>query len=766
LTRALILVWVLAATAQTPQWRVLPIRSQQEYSQGLPGGEGEQYLHGMTRCRYHPQYIYLGHDVGGSWRSADSGKTWQKALDKGLRVLTCLGIAVDPADPLRVLIMADNSFNWLAAGEEGLYRSIDGGENWTRVLAVATNFDPALHRMYHATIAWDPSTADSVTPASRWYAATHNGGLYRSDDGGVTWSSRPVGDLTGYATVHVVCPHPLNGRTVYVGTNQGLLVSDSLGAGLHPLGNLPAGEVTSVFVDPRDPARVLVALKGVGLYRSADSGATFTQMRAHNTAHLFVNPTHPLCMFLIGLSSGSLTTVNGGANWVPLPFATTFPGLGRESGWRREWDGMLCAVTPSPADSLEAVAHSRATMFRTTDAGRHIRESATGFTGNAWGWYNSAVAFDRNDPARIAFFCYDVGMRITLNNGNWFEENTNAQAWNWYQAGQIGWLGTYAGSFAPVPGSQTIVEAIGDYWNTRIATSRNNGALWSLAGDSGDAGLNLFVSYHPADGGVVYAGGSVSIDSGATFAPVNFGGAYDRPEIVGMVDAYPDVVYAMDYGRNVVLRSSDRGGHWREYTRPGWQMRKLDPMPTFAAHPTDTSLIYSIDSRGDLAVFDGAAWRSLHVLDLAGGPSWNYVRSVTLDPRHPQIIYAGMLAPGGACVLRSSDAGSTWEDVSYNLPRLGCGGMGVNPHTGELYKGSGAGTWILPPPYASVSRPAAGALAGPGGKRVRIRLAVIGGGAFAGGGTLVYDMQGRMMSQNTLRNGGLRAVCVADRQKR
>jgi hypothetical protein len=170
-----------------------------------------------------------------------------------------------------------------------------------------------------------------------------------------------------------------------------------------------------------------------------------------------------------------------------------------------------------------------------------------------------------------------------------------------------------------------------------------------------------------------------------------------------MCRSHADVVYGMDHDRRVILRSRDRGTNWSEYTRPGWQMRKLDPLPTFAAHPTDTSIVYSIDAAGDLARFDGNQWQSLGVRSAAGGPSWNHVRSVTLDPRHPEIIYAGMFTCGGVSIMRSTNAGSTWVDISYNLPALGTSGMVVNPHTGELWKGSVAGTWILPPPYAQAT---------------------------------------------------------------
>jgi photosystem II stability/assembly factor-like uncharacterized protein len=74
------------------------------------------------------------------------------------------------------------------------------------------------------------------------------------------------------------------------------------------------------------------------------------------------------------------------------------------------------------------------------------------------------------------------------------------------------------------------------------------------------------------------------------------------------------------------------------------------------------------------------------------------VRTVTVDPNDNQVLYAGMHATGLSCIWRSLDGGSTWEDITENLPRMGMSAMTVNPHTSELYRGSAFGTWIYPAP--------------------------------------------------------------------
>ncbi|MBD3271102.1 MAG: T9SS type A sorting domain-containing protein, partial [Elusimicrobia bacterium] len=195
----------------------------------------------------------------------------------------------------------------------------------------------------------------------------------------------------------------------------------------------------------------------------------------------------------------------------------------------------------------------------------------------------------------------------------------------------------------------------------------------------------------------------ISHDAGATFQMIDFGEFQsDNPEILGMCKAQPDTIYAI--GGNNILRSDDRGQTWRKYadTGMGLRFRRLDSLYTFAVDPQDPDKVYTMNSQYDLAVFDGTTVTGLGVLALAGGIEMrNFVRSVALDPNHPEIIYAGMFSAGFPCAFRSTDGGDTWEDITNNLPHCGLGAMAVNPHSGELMRGSAFGTWIYPAPYPS-----------------------------------------------------------------
>jgi len=185
--------------AQSNEWRVMPIRSEEEHNLGWIGGEAEQHPHGIARCLYHPNVIYLSHDVAGPWRSGNAGRTWRKTLATGLYLRYGQSIEVDPADPDTIFIIVDNSWNWLASNAEGIYRSHDGGETFERVLNTAPNYDRSIHRIYRHNIAYDLASMTSSN-ATRWYAAFPENGLYRSDDSGDTWSA-PLSSLGGHPII-------------------------------------------------------------------------------------------------------------------------------------------------------------------------------------------------------------------------------------------------------------------------------------------------------------------------------------------------------------------------------------------------------------------------------------------------------------------------------------------------------------------------------------------------------------------------------------
>jgi len=304
-------------------WRVLPIRTQWEFENGKIGGEGEQLLHGMARSLSDPNVIYWSQDVAGPWKSTNAGESWQKTLGKDLYIVHGLSIEVDPFNPDIVFIIVFHRENAdLREKFGGLYKSTDGGDSWTLVLNTDTGVDNTnwrQHRRYTRNIAYDLASRES-NKAKVWYTAFVNNGLYRSDDYGNNWNK--VADLSSHDFIYGVYSHPTDGQTVYLASGNGLFVSHSQGTNLQLVNTLPTGEVTSVAISPQSPTNIVyVTIKNQGLYSSTDSGNTFTLLKQYDAWRVFMNPGFPDTLYLLGFTSDHwskspiLITHDAGLNW-------------------------------------------------------------------------------------------------------------------------------------------------------------------------------------------------------------------------------------------------------------------------------------------------------------------------------------------------------------------------------------------------------------------------------------------------------------------
>ena len=703
-------------------WRVLPIRTEEEYNLGLIGGEGMQLHHGIARSRYNPDIIYLSHDGGQVWKSKDGGETWEKPLGINLFLPNGQSIEVDPIDPDIVFFVVDQ---WWGKGKEefeGLYKSEDGGDSWKHV----KKMDPGVQLRYQHSLTYDPtSISATVKRAMTWYVAAHSDGLFRSDDGGDTWSESLglTQESEKITTIYEIECHPTDGKTVYAGTSRGLYRSNNKGSGMAPCGNLPEGHVSSVETNPKEPNMIYVTVRGDGLYRSINDGDTFLEVKDFSAARVFINPGFPDVIYLVGLGPKTIISHDAGKTWITDIASLSKTGK-RITGWGSRIGGGA-GMAPNPKDPNEAVGYSEAKIWKTEDGGRHFKNSSTLFTGYYWNT-NDGIAFDLNNPDRFATFNGDIGVMFTNNSGDYFEHR-NGRVWYWYDDGLTYGHHAFAGDIQPIPGSEIMVASVGD-WRHRLQLMRttDEGKNWELITDKTQAGVHFFIAFNPNDPNIVYAGGKISNDTGKTFTKVDFG-EFGGGLIVAMSLSNPDTIYATAKYIQVLLRSDDRGKTWYKcYSTPWgkpvpvWKMWLIEVDPKNPDIVYTVSYKYSYKNKGmerDLirGIWNGQnmSWERLGLLDrvidsLDGTPLDSLdklplnVTKIVIDPNHPEIIYAGVGGLSGVShIWRSIDSGKSWEDITYNLPRQGVGGMAINPHSGELMIGSFYGTWIFPPPYES-----------------------------------------------------------------
>jgi photosystem II stability/assembly factor-like uncharacterized protein len=189
----------------------------------------------MWTAERKPWTIDSGSMEGGIFRSTDGGDHWQK-LTNGLPndvMFGKAGVSVSLANPKRVYALIE-----AADDKGGVYRSDDGGDTWTRVNASRNLLQRAF---YYTHIYADPQQADTV------YAV--NTGAYKSTDGGKTWSTLnpPHGDN------HDFWINPTNNQILINSNDGGANVSTDGGKTWSTENNQPTQELYRIAVDTRWP---------------------------------------------------------------------------------------------------------------------------------------------------------------------------------------------------------------------------------------------------------------------------------------------------------------------------------------------------------------------------------------------------------------------------------------------------------------------------------------------------------------------------------
>jgi photosystem II stability/assembly factor-like uncharacterized protein len=257
----------------------------------------------------------------GVYKSVDAGKTWKNIGLKDSRHIGAL--IVDPKNPDIVLVAALGHI-FGQNQERGIFRTIDGGKTWTKVLSKDQDtggsdvvFDPNNSNVVFATL-WQarrqPWFFSSGGPGS---------GLYRSDDGGATWkrlegNGLPDGIL-GRIGVSVSGADSNRVYAMIEAKEGGLFRSEDGGAKWARVNEdgrfrQRAWYFSKIYADPKAPDTVYVL--NTGLFRSVDGGKSFTLLPARHGDHhgLWIDPQNPQRLGNAN-DGGASISMDGGKTW-------------------------------------------------------------------------------------------------------------------------------------------------------------------------------------------------------------------------------------------------------------------------------------------------------------------------------------------------------------------------------------------------------------------------------------------------------------------
>ncbi len=261
----------------------------------------------------------------GVYKSTDAGKTWMHlGLRDGQQIAQ---LAIDPKNPDR-LFVAVAGHPYGPNEERGIYRSVDGGKTFQKVLhrdenvgASDVQIDPGNPQVVYAGL-WESREGP-------WENGVFNGdggGIFKSTDGGKTWrqltKGLPSNIVQANIAIALSAPKTLL-AAVRTKTIAKLYRSDDAGetwSGTtddpRPGLGIGGGDLPVVRFDPKNPQIVYSA--SVVCWKSTDGGKTWDGWRGapggDDYQNVWINPNNP-DIILLGSDQGAIVTVNGGKTW-------------------------------------------------------------------------------------------------------------------------------------------------------------------------------------------------------------------------------------------------------------------------------------------------------------------------------------------------------------------------------------------------------------------------------------------------------------------
>ncbi|MGE5829824.1 MAG: WD40/YVTN/BNR-like repeat-containing protein [Micromonosporaceae bacterium] len=614
--------------------------------------------------------IFVGAATGGVWKSTDSGATFT--------------LAWNPADPPSIGALAITATGVLYAGTgesnpgggsvtfpgNGIYRSTDNGATWANLGLSGTE---RIGR-----IAIDPTNTNRlfVAAAGSLFVPGGSRGLYRTTDGGTTWQLVLAGTTATTGAIDVALD-PSNPNRIY--------------AAMWDHQRFPNGRVFGGV--------------GSGIYRSTDGGNTWTRLAGGLPASssnlgrmsIAVAANSPSRLYAMAVDTsgdftGFWTSTNSGDTWTQITNTSALSSSQSTYGW---WFGriwvdpassthLFVAGVPmvessnagstwtSNSSSFHADQHAMAwdpgsagRVYLGNDGGVY-RSQSNGSLGGSWtkGTYQPfnqfyTVAVSRQDFTRVLGGAQDNGSLRSWGTPSWNSINggdgttslispTNQN--NVYVCSQNGSCrrSTNGGSSTLAFGSTTSSRR---NWVTPVVFDPNNAGIIYYAGDRVNRSTNLAQSFTVISPDLTHGAGGIG---GYVFGTIT---------TLAVAKSSAATIYAgTDDGR--VWRTTNTGGSWTEITA-GLPTRWITRV---AVDPANANLAYVTVSgfrNGDPAahVFKttngGSTWTDISG-DLPDAP----VNDIVLDPITPSTLYVGT----DVGVFSTTNGGTNWSVVGSALP--------------------------------------------------------------------------------------------------
>ncbi len=573
-------------------------------------------------------------------------------------------IAIHPFDNQRIFIGTLENF---------VYETTDGGGEWSLLGDTLDGYPSSTQVRVLKIHPFGPDTM---------FAATTRG-VYESTDAGQNWSkimSLPYPDVQ-YWSLEINRENP---PVIFVGHMSAALRSTDGGRSWQEMSPIP-GQPKPIVADPVRPNIIYsganTTIEDATIWKSTDSGLTWQNIHNNMTfghpddfvfaLSIGVDPVDPeivyfgrSCRYITDPPGALMKSTNGGEYWVDI----TPPDLHKNR---------IHGVTVSPVD------HN--TVFVGTDANGLLRSLDGGLS---WEEINQGIVGINPRAQTVAVDSVTGIIYLGRHSSGIYRSIDNGDSWE-----KISYNITGAGC-----------TDIAANWRDpdTLYTTTGNGLYMSI--DGADSWEYIDISFpsawpsvnkvevDPFDPSYVYVGYYGTDDGGLYMSALyrsTDGGASWESFTQGLpADKLPVEISIADYGGGVrrLFMATNAGLYFSDDLGESWSLcggglpityfRSLD------VSPANPDLVFAGDTSPNLykSSDGGETWELLDSL-----PYDDWVRAIVCDPVDPDIVYINMVGryPGFHGILKSTDGGQRWQDISNNLPRSSyfyTSGIAINPY--------------------------------------------------------------------------------------
>lgn len=558
-----------------------------------------------------PYFLKSGGPGSALWKSIDAGKTWTEIKGHGIpeTVKGRIGIAISPSNPriMYTLVEADTAANpkpekGAKAQEKpsGLYRSEDGGVTWTRTS------DENVRPFYYSQVRVHPRNPDRV-----YWSSTP---VKVSDDGGKTAKNATVGVHVDH---HAMWIDPVDPDRMIVGDDGGVAITYDQGGNYQVASVLPISQAYNVSFDMSVPYRVCAGLQDNGSWcgpsrrrQGAITNAMWATVAGGDGFVTQQDPTDPNVVY----------AESQGGNISRFVFNTSERTSLVRPNWRpfySQWEDSILVERPDTTASM-----SRDQRRRVEDLRARQRADSVAFD-LRWNW-NTPYIISAHNP-QILYFGANRVLK-SLSRGD---------------------------KMYPISPDLTYADAE----KIKVSTRTTGGITTDATGAETYATI-VSLAESPIRPGILFAG----TDDGRVWVTKNDGGSWDE------LKSFPGLP------QNAYVSEIEPSPH--------------DSLTVFVTF--DNHRVGDFNPYVYMSTDYGKSFRSIAGTLPTGGP--DFVHVIRQDLTNPDLLFVGT----DVGVYVSFNRGQSWQRFMSGLPTVPVNDLKIHPRDRELIAAThGRSIWIV-----------------------------------------------------------------------